>query len=71
MTRLSRIRAVFKAIGEFQSRLILTITYIVLTPVGFYLRFSDPLKKRAPLSGTGWKVHRTEAGGKEWFRRMF
>ncbi len=43
-------------IGDFQSRLLLTLFYFTIAlPFGLLLRLvSDPLRVRRPPAGTGW-----------------
>jgi len=67
----SRLRSIFQAIGAFQSKIILAVAYLVLTPVALYLRLKDPLRRRPGNNITGWIPRTVQPSGKSWFRRLF
>ncbi len=66
----SKFKAAFSAVAAFQTKVVLTVAYVFLTPVGFYLRFADPLRKKAKPD-TQWMTRTIQPDGIGWFRRMF
>ena len=68
-----RWKAVAKKIGNFQSRLILTLFYLLIVPPFALIVkvFKDPLRLRAPKEGSYWLVRTTPHPTESTARRQF
>lgn len=68
----ARWKAIAHVIGEFQSRVVLSLFYfVVLGPFGVgVVLFGDPLRIR-PGAGTGWLERPGTADIGAWARRQF
>lgn len=64
-------KRVARAIGEFNSRVLLTLLYVVLLmPFGLGLRlFADPLRRRKPAA-SNWMVRAEAAAALDEARRQ-
>ena len=68
-----RWKVIAKKIGNFQSRVILTLFYLLIVPVFALIVkiFKDPLHLRSPKQGSYWRERTTPHPTKSTARRQF